>query len=304
MSPGGGLGAARRTRRRSRPSRCATSSTRTGTGITRTATRSTAPTSRSSATSTRGSEAGRRRFDPRPQLGPVHRRPARPHRRTARTGHGGDGRRRSAEARRRSWPCSRPSETARPRSPSCRRRVTVNDHLTLFRGGREIRLLFSAAPTPAATSSCSCRRSGRHHRRPAGRGHVVHRRRLHRRLAADARAAARARLRRRRCPATAAPSRGKAKIDHFQAYLRDFWPQAQALHTAGVPRRGRRQAHRHADARRQLPGHHRARGAVARRGPGLRRARRPGAVATPRRVGQRGRLSGPRIDPPPGFVIS
>ncbi|MGD9905124.1 MAG: MBL fold metallo-hydrolase [Vicinamibacterales bacterium] len=27
---------------------------------------------------------------------------------------------------------------------------------------------------------------------------------------------------------------GKAKIDHFQAYLRDFWAQAQALHTAGV----------------------------------------------------------------------
>ena len=28
--------------------------------------------------------------------------------------------------------------------------------------------------------------------------------------------------------------RGKAKIDHFQSYLRDFWTQAQALHTAGV----------------------------------------------------------------------
>ncbi len=27
---------------------------------------------------------------------------------------------------------------------------------------------------------------------------------------------------------------GKAKIDHFQAYLRDFWAQAQALHAAGV----------------------------------------------------------------------
>ncbi len=28
---------------------------------------------------------------------------------------------------------------------------------------------------------------------------------------------------------------GKAKIDHFEAYLRDFWSQAQALHAAGVP---------------------------------------------------------------------
>lgn len=29
--------------------------------------------------------------------------------------------------------------------------------------------------------------------------------------------------------------RGKAKIDHFQAYLRDFRRQAEALHAAGVP---------------------------------------------------------------------
>ena len=27
---------------------------------------------------------------------------------------------------------------------------------------------------------------------------------------------------------------GKAKIDHFQSYLRDFWSQAQKLHAAGV----------------------------------------------------------------------
>jgi glyoxylase-like metal-dependent hydrolase (beta-lactamase superfamily II) len=30
------------------------------------------------------------------------------------------------------------------------------------------------------------------------------------------------------------PFKGKAKIDHFQAYLRDYWTQAQALHKAGV----------------------------------------------------------------------
>ena len=28
--------------------------------------------------------------------------------------------------------------------------------------------------------------------------------------------------------------KGKAKIDHFQAYLRDFWTQAQELHKARV----------------------------------------------------------------------
>jgi cyclase len=29
--------------------------------------------------------------------------------------------------------------------------------------------------------------------------------------------------------------KGKAKIDHFQAYLRDFWTQAQRMHQKGVP---------------------------------------------------------------------
>jgi cyclase len=29
--------------------------------------------------------------------------------------------------------------------------------------------------------------------------------------------------------------KGKAKLDHWQAYLRDFWAQAQKLHHAGVP---------------------------------------------------------------------
>ena len=28
---------------------------------------------------------------------------------------------------------------------------------------------------------------------------------------------------------------GKAKLDHWQAYLRDFWAQAQKFHKAGVP---------------------------------------------------------------------
>ncbi len=80
---------------------------------------------------------------------------------------------------------------------------------------------------------------------------------------------------------------GKAKIDHFQAYLRDFWTQAQALHAAGVPRRRRRPAHRHAGARRPLPRHHGAGRAVARRGPRLRDARRPRRVVATRRSGPR-----------------
>ena len=29
--------------------------------------------------------------------------------------------------------------------------------------------------------------------------------------------------------------KGKAKLDHWQAYLRDFWAQAQKFHKAGVP---------------------------------------------------------------------
>ena len=36
-------------------------------------------------------------------------------------------------------------------------------------------------------------------------------------------------------PGHGAPFRGKAKIDHFASYLRDFRAQAEALHKAGVP---------------------------------------------------------------------
>ena len=35
-------------------------------------------------------------------------------------------------------------------------------------------------------------------------------------------------------PGHGAAFQGKAKIDHFQSYLRDFWSQAQKLHAAGV----------------------------------------------------------------------
>ena len=74
---------------------------------------------------------------------------------------------------------------------------------------------------------------------------------------------------------------GKAKIDHFQAYLRDFWSQARALHEAGVPAQDAAAPHRHALARCPLPRHHRARRAVARHRARLRAARRPGGIAAP-----------------------
>jgi glyoxylase-like metal-dependent hydrolase (beta-lactamase superfamily II) len=36
-------------------------------------------------------------------------------------------------------------------------------------------------------------------------------------------------------PGHGRPFSGKAKLDHWQAYLRDFWAQAQKFHKAGVP---------------------------------------------------------------------
>ena len=36
-------------------------------------------------------------------------------------------------------------------------------------------------------------------------------------------------------PGHGRPFQGKAKLDHWQAYLRDFWSQAQKFHKAGVP---------------------------------------------------------------------
>ena len=65
--------------------------------------------------------ARRRRLDPRPQLGPVHRRPARPHRRAARARSPRPPTRPNAASSRPSSPCSRPSSRAPRRSPSRRR---------------------------------------------------------------------------------------------------------------------------------------------------------------------------------------
>ena len=46
---------------------------------------------------------------------------------------------------------------------------------------------------------------------------------------------------------------GKAKLDHWQAYLRDFWTQAQKFHKAGVPGGGGREAGRSARAALNFP---------------------------------------------------
>ncbi|MGE0360505.1 MAG: MBL fold metallo-hydrolase [Vicinamibacterales bacterium] len=113
--------------------------------------------------------------------------------------------------------------------------VTLTDHLSLFRGGREIRLLH------------------------LGRGHtggdvVVHLPRERVVITGDLLGEGpsylgdafipdwiqtldklRALDYDTTLPGHGSAFTGKAKIDHFQAYLRDFWSQAQALHKAGVP---------------------------------------------------------------------
>ena len=112
--------------------------------------------------------------------------------------------------------------------------VTLADHLTLFRGGREIRLLHL----------------GRAH---TGGDVVVHLPKERLVITGDLLVEGTsylgdsfipdwiATLEKLRAldydvtlPGHGSHFSGKAKIDHFQAYLRDFWTQAQALHKAGV----------------------------------------------------------------------
>jgi glyoxylase-like metal-dependent hydrolase (beta-lactamase superfamily II) len=113
--------------------------------------------------------------------------------------------------------------------------VTLADHLTLFRGGREIRLLF------------------------LGRGHtggdvVVHLPKERAVLTGDLLVEGTSyigdafirdwlqTLDRLKAldfevtlPGHGQPFKGKTKIDHFQAYLRDFWEQAEQFHHQSVP---------------------------------------------------------------------
>ena len=92
----------------------------------------------------------------------------------------------------------------------------------------------SAAATPPATSSSICRRSASSRRATCWSRHVVHGRcvlpewietiETLKQLDFDT-----------VLPGHGAAFKGKAKLDHWQAYLRDFWEQAQKFHKAGTP---------------------------------------------------------------------
>ena len=123
------------------------------------------------------------------------------------------------------------TKTVVPKPPT----VTLDDHLTLFRGGREIRLLFLGRghtagdivvylPKERAVITGDLLVEGTSYIGDAFITDWIQT--LDRLRALDYEVT---------LPGHGSAFTGKAKIDHFQAYLRDFWTQAQALHKAGTP---------------------------------------------------------------------